>query len=57
MEHSENMARKIVPFSHEGFHDRYCKMMSRTGTRRASENVAWNKGVSDAGRVAVQGWI
>jgi len=54
-EHARQMARGEMPFSHQGFEDR---------TRRypfayfsAAENLAYNGGVADAARCAVDGWI
>lgn len=54
--HSQNMANGI-PFSHQGFDQRVEAIRRVIPYRAASENVAFNKGYSNPGQQAVQGWI
>ncbi len=53
--HSQNMANKSVPFSHQGFQQR----IQAIGIpfRSAAENVAFNQGYKDPATQAVQGWL
>lgn len=53
--HSQNMANKSVPFSHDGFSQR----LFNSGIRytAAAENVAYNQGFPDPSKTAVDGWI
>ena len=55
-EHSANMAQGRVAFGHDGFNNRFRRFPFRL-TRRGAENVAMSNGLSDAGKVAVDGWI
>lgn len=54
-EHARQMARGEMPFSHDGFHDRVKRYP--IPHLSAAENLAYNGGVSDTARVAVEGWI
>ena len=44
-EHSQNMANKVVPFSHDGLNDRIEKLKRKAGVNfiKASENVAYSR--------------
>lgn len=53
--HSQNMADKKVPFSHEGFEERVAA--TKIPRTYAAENVAYNQGYSDPAARAVEGWI
>ena len=55
--HSEQMAKKLVPFSHKGFKLRVLAIASDIPYRSAAENVAYNQGYADPAAQAVQGWI
>ncbi|HIK38205.1 MAG: CAP domain-containing protein [Geminocystis sp.] len=54
-QHSENMANKIVSFSHDGFEQRVHS--TRIKYRRAAENIAYNWNVPSPATEAVMGWI
>jgi len=54
-EHARQMARGEMPFSHDGFEDRVRRYP--LPHLSAAENLAYNGGVSDTARVAVEGWI
>ena len=56
MEHSKNMAQKVVKFSHEGFDGRI-KALKNISYRSAAENVGYNQGYQDPAQQAVEGWI
>lgn len=53
--HSQNMARKKIPFSHRGFERRVRAIP--IGFRNASENVAFNQGYDDPVNQAIVGWL
>ncbi|MGD1874635.1 MAG: CAP domain-containing protein [Mastigocoleus sp.] len=53
--HSLNMARKRVPFSHNGFEKRVTSIPLRFTS--AAENVAFNQGYNDPAAEAVRGWL
>ncbi|WP_017294640.1 CAP domain-containing protein [Geminocystis herdmanii] len=53
--HSQNMANKTVPFSHQGFETRVVN--TRINYRSVAENVAYNQGHKNPDQVAVDGWI
>lgn len=53
--HSQNMASKTVPFSHQGFETRVVN--TRINYRSVAENVAYNKGHQNPDQVAVDAWI
>lgn len=54
--HSDDMAAGRVPFSHQGFNNRFRAFPFRF-TRGGAENVAMNAGIADVAKVAVDGWI
>jgi uncharacterized protein YkwD len=49
------MATGAMPFSHLGFNERCAQIPF--AYRSTAENLAWNEGVSDTAKVAVDGWI
>jgi uncharacterized protein YkwD len=53
--HSQNMANRKVPFSHQGFERRVSSIPLRFTS--ASENVAFNQGYNDPAKQAVIEWI
>ncbi|GAB1545221.1 hypothetical protein NUACC21_78970 [Scytonema sp. NUACC21] len=53
--HSQNMARRKVPFSHQGFERRVRAIPLRY--KSASENLAFNQGYNDPVQEAVTSWI
>ncbi|ACK72179.1 SCP-like extracellular [Gloeothece citriformis PCC 7424] len=55
--HSERMAAKTVPFSHQGFEERIQKIANTIPYQGAAENIASNQGKSDPAITAVQGWL
>ena len=55
--HSQQMAAKTVPFSHQGFEGRVKTIGQGILYRTAAENVAYNQGYADPTTQAVQGWI
>jgi uncharacterized protein YkwD len=55
--HSENMAQRIVAFSHDGFEQRVKALNATIVYRRAAENVAYNLGYPDPTAQAVKGWL
>jgi uncharacterized protein YkwD len=55
--HSQNMANGSVPFSHEGFQQRFQTIAAVIPLMSMAENVAYNSGYSDPVTVAVQGWL
>jgi uncharacterized protein YkwD len=55
--HSENMARGIVEFSHEGFQQRISALKTTIAYRSAAENLAYNQGYADPATSAVAGWL
>jgi len=54
-EHAAQMASGAAPFNHDGFDARVAAF--RFSHRGAAENLAWNQGISDVARAAVDGWI
>lgn len=56
-EHSQKMARKQVPFGHNGSGSRYRKISQFIRYRGVAENVAYNMGYRNPGKSAVEGWI
>ncbi len=53
--HSQDMASGMVPFGHDGFHQRVKAIaIPYSG---AAENVAYNQGYSDPATEAVHGWL
>jgi uncharacterized protein YkwD len=55
--HSEDMAKGLVPFGHQGFEQRVKAIAKSIPYRGAAENVAFNQGYSKPGEQAVEGWI
>ncbi|MBE9046850.1 CAP domain-containing protein [Pleurocapsales cyanobacterium LEGE 10410] len=55
--HSENMAQRVVKFSHQGFDNRIEALEDELSYRSAAENVAQNMGYGDPVSKAVAGWI
>jgi uncharacterized protein YkwD len=55
--HSQAMASGRVPFSHNGFDGRVKAIAQVIRFNGAAENVAYNRGASDPGKKAVQGWL
>jgi uncharacterized protein YkwD len=53
--HSQNMAKKKAPFSHQGFEKRVKTIPIRY--KSASENLAFNLGYNDPVKEAVTSWI
>jgi len=54
LKHSQNMAKGIVPFSHDGFDGRANRLMNKIGGNATAENVA--NGQEDAAS-AVESWL
>lgn len=55
--HSRAMANAKVSFGHGGFKQRIDAINRVIPYRSAAENVAFNKGYSNPGQQAVEGWI
>jgi uncharacterized protein YkwD len=55
--HSQAMASRQVPFSHNGFDQRVKTIGQSIAYRSAAENVAYNMGYQDPATQAVQGWL
>ena len=55
--HSERMAAKTAPFSHQGFEKRVQAIAAVLPLQQAGENLAFNQGDSDPVTTAVRGWI
>lgn len=55
--HSKAMANGKVSFGHGGFKQRIDAINRVIPYRSAAENVAFNKGYSNPGQQAVEGWI
>ncbi|MCE5317773.1 MAG: CAP domain-containing protein [Parachlamydia sp.] len=55
--HSENMAKKHVPFGHEGFDKRAHSLHVRYPLKSFGENVAYSLNVKDHLYTAVKGWM
>jgi uncharacterized protein YkwD len=53
--HSQDMAKGIVPFSHQGFEERVQAIPIPYSS--AAENVAFNTGYSNPAKQAVIGWL
>ena len=56
-EHSRNMAKKIVPFGHQGFDQRAKAIDRSVNSRGTGENVAWVMSRRDPAGQAVDAWI
>ncbi len=55
--HSQAMANGQVPFGHAGFQERVQMIGKQIPLRGAAENVAYNQGVKDPAKQAVDGWL
>ncbi len=55
--HSQDMAKGIATFSHDGFAQRVKAISKKIPYQKAGENLAVNQGYSDPVAVSVQGWI
>lgn len=55
--HSENMAKKKVPFGHQGFDERAQALHERCPLKTFGENVAYSMNVKDHLLSAVTGWM
>ena len=55
--HSQAMANRQVPFSHQGFEQRVKAIGRVLPYSRAAENIAYNQGYPNPEQQAVQGWI
>ncbi|MBE9212406.1 CAP domain-containing protein [Plectonema cf. radiosum LEGE 06105] len=56
-EHSQQMASKQVAFGHSGSNSRYQKISKLIAWNGVAENVAYNQGYKNPGKLAVEGWI
>jgi uncharacterized protein YkwD len=56
-EHSRQMAKGQVPFSHTGFEDRVKAISISLPYQGASENLAYNYGYKDPAQYTMSGWI
>jgi uncharacterized protein YkwD len=57
LNHSQRMASKQVPFSHNGFKSRYQQIAQVIRSQGVAENIAYNQGSRDPVKTAVQGWL
>jgi uncharacterized protein YkwD len=55
--HSENMAKHIVEFSHDGFDGRIEALEDQIVYRSAAENIAYTMGFADPANKAVEEWL
>lgn len=55
--HSENMARKKVPFGHDGFDQRASSLNAQNPLKTLGENVAYSFNVKDHLSTTVTGWM
>lgn len=55
--HSENMAKKNIPFGHEGFDKRAQSLHERFPLKNFGENVAYSWNVKDHLFTSVTGWM
>ena len=55
-QHSKDMSENQVPFGHSGSGSRYKEISKLITWRGVAENVAYNMGHSNPGKVAVDGW-
>lgn len=56
-QHSDNMAKKIVKFGHDGFEDRSKQMKNKIKLQSFGENVAYSFNVENPLKAAVKGWM
>jgi uncharacterized protein YkwD len=55
--HSERMAAKTIPFSHQGFEQRTQQISRTIPYQEVAENVSVNQNAKDPGATAVQSWL
>jgi uncharacterized protein YkwD len=55
--HSQAMASKEVPFSHDRFEERTNAIAKAIDYRSIAENVAYNQGFGDPATRAIDGWL
>jgi len=55
--HSRNMASAKIRLSHDGFNARMMRVKKKIDFLRGAENVAFNEGVKDPAREAVNTWL
>ncbi|MBW4441440.1 MAG: CAP domain-containing protein [Plectolyngbya sp. WJT66-NPBG17] len=56
-EHSRNMAKKIVPFGHQGFEQRAKALNNSIQSRGTGENVGWVMSRRDPSGKVIDAWI
>ncbi len=56
-DHSRDMAKKIIPFGHQGFEQRAKALNNSVQSRGTGENVAWVMSRRDPAGQAVEAWI
>jgi uncharacterized protein YkwD len=56
-EHSRNMAKKIVPFGHQGFDKRAKALSTAIQSRGTGENVGWVMSKNDPAGKVIDAWI
>ncbi|MBE9009448.1 CAP domain-containing protein [Pseudanabaenaceae cyanobacterium LEGE 13415] len=56
-EHSRNMAKKIVPFGHQGFEKRAKALSAAIQSRGTGENVGWVMSKNDPAGKVIDAWI
>ncbi|MER3434158.1 MAG: CAP domain-containing protein [Leptolyngbya sp. ERB_1_1] len=56
-EHSRNMAKKIIPFGHQGFEQRAKSLDHSVQSRGTGENVGWVMSRRSPAQKVVQAWI
>lgn len=56
-QHSENMAKKIVSFSHDGFDERAEQMKKVLKLKSFGENVAYSLNYGNPLKTALKGWM
>lgn len=56
-EHSRNMAKKVVPFGHQGFEKRAKELSAAIQSRGTGENVGWVASRRDPAGMVIDAWI
>lgn len=56
-QHSQNMAKGEVPFSHNGAEQRFEKISNKISYQKIAENVGYNSGYNNPAEQVVEGWI
>ncbi|GAP94391.1 CAP domain-containing protein [Leptolyngbya sp. NIES-2104] len=56
-EHSRNMAKKVVPFGHQGFEKRAKELSAAIQSRGTGENVGWVASKRDPAGMVIDAWI